>query len=442
MEADRMLNTKKIMAMVLVFTTVVSSSSCSLAKRDPEEIVAAADTIAKCVQYLDAGRLLDNIETTDYSVADAFRNKLTISDLEYDQASVKYKIAETITYDVVKDSVIMSRKDATCDVIFTRVDYQSAFDGFVGFSNAHIEQLEACDKTLSFTVPLSFNKVDGRWIATADTIGKFDELYSFLDEEFVFGPSTMDLIDTTTWMFAKNGSYENCIWIELDLWFLEDPEVNAYYVVSKDGEDIYTSEPKAVEDTLFEAPFNSELGAPMTENSCIEAGTYNIKIYREDGLLLIDESIKVTTTDEEKAPLPDGPSFTINDGSFADIESAGWWDYDSTMASDDVYCIDTKTIAFSIKLKSGAPDLYYAYYFVPGENAKASQVDYSQPEFSSNVTITKYPGGTAFFDIDYEPVTMKVGTYVLLIAADEDSLDEPYIKAVCSVIPQASDEFN
>ena len=38
--------------------------------------------------------------------------------------------------------------------------------------------------------------------------------------------------------------------------------------------------------------------------------------------------------------------------------------------------------------------------------------------------------------------TMKVGTYVLLIAADEDSLDEPYIKAVCSVIPQASDEFN
>ena len=201
-----MINTKKIISAVLAFATIVSVSACSFAKRDPEEIYSAADTFAKCVQYLDAGRLLDNVETTDYSEADAFRKKLAISELDYDQASLKYKIA-----DVVKDTAVIGRKDASCDVIFTRADYKSAFEGFVGFSSAYIEQLAVCDKTLSYTVTLNFKKVDGRWLAASDSLGKLNELYAFLDEEFVFGPSTLDLIDTANWMFTSDGNYKDTI---------------------------------------------------------------------------------------------------------------------------------------------------------------------------------------------------------------------------------------
>ena len=436
-----MIKAKKIIAAVLTLATVISASACSFVKQNSEEILASADIFAKCVSYLDGSRMLDLVDTNGLSNTEEFKEKLSMSTQDYDQASVKSTIAQTITYEVLTDTCITGRKNASVDVVFTRVDYETAIEGFVGFAPAYIEQIKACDKTVSFTVSLKYNKVDGRWVADNNCISQLSGLYSFLDAEFVFGPSTLDLVDTAVWLFGQNSKYDNTIWIELDLWFSENPEVNVYYVVSKDGQDIYTSETSSFDGLYFEAPYNSELGAPVTEEGYIEAGQYNIKIYREDGLLLADETASVTVSDTEKAPLPTGSAFKIKDGSFADIASAGWWDYDSTMASDDVYCIDTTTIAFSIKLKSGASSVYYAYYFAPGDDSKASDVDYSEVKFSNTVAPTKYIDGTAFLDIDYEPATMAVGTYVLIIAADAESIDEPYITAVCSVIAQPSYEI-
>ena len=445
-----MFNFKKIAASVLTCTMLMSTAACSLFNRvEPEEIINAADIYAKCVTFLDANRLLENTETLDYSESEAFKEKLSMSGLDYDQASVRRAIAETITYEVKQDTVVIDKTYCSCEIMFTRVDYLSAIDGLVGYSSAFLEAISSCDKTNTYNVSVYFSKVDGKWLASADSIRKFADLYSFLDYEYVFGPSTLDLVDEAMWMFSSDGTYTNTNWIELDLMFLENPEVNVYYVVSKDGTDIYTSEPASITENVFIAPFNRDLGAPLTESededaaTYIAPGSYNFKIYREDGLLLADETATVKYDgNAEPAVISGGASCQVNDSSFADVVSLGWWDYDGTMASDDVYCINTRTIAFSIEIKNRAPALYYAYYFVPGEDAKASSVNYSTPKFTSTVEATTYPNGRAFYNIDFEPAAMEVGTYVLVIAKDENSIDDPYITAVCSVMSQSSDEIN
>ena len=132
--------------------------------------------------------------------------------------------------------------------------------------------------------------------------------------------------------------------------------------------------------------------------------------------------------------------YTIEDASFASIADLGWWDYNSTMIADDTYCIDTQTLAFSIQINGYGPKLYYAYYYL-GQNAGSGSFDISEPIFDSTIDVEKYKDGTVFYNMDYSPSELQPGTYRLYIAADKDTLDNPYVIASCSVIPQTSEEF-
>ena len=434
----------RIISSVLVGFLLFSLASCYKAK--PEDIAATADTYAKCVQYLDAERILDNTEALEETQVTAFKKKLTLADYEYDQADIKSIIAQTIQYTVNNESVTVNGKSATCDVTFTRISYEDAFKNLVGLKDAHLKALNECKETFSTTLTITFNRQDdGRWIAAQDTVDKLNELYSFLDAKFDFSPDTPDLFDSTSWLFSKEGKYENTKCIELDIWFKYDPEAEFYYVVSKDNTELYKSEPEKTTDIFFRAKYDKALGAKTTSTGYINQGIYNIKIYRKDGLLMADETTTVIVNGTKPAPeitsAPKGASYSIKDPSFASIKSLGWWDYSGTLLSDGIYCINTKTLAFSIELLSDADAVYYAYYFVPGENANTKNIDYSKPVYSNTIEQFIYIDGTTFFNFDYEPAKMEVGTYVLVIAKDAFSLDKPYVTAQCKIIPQSSEEF-
>lgn len=434
----------RIISAGLTVILIFSVASCYKVK--PEDIAATADTYAKCVQYLDAERILDNTEAIDEAASEAFRKKLTLADYEYDQADIKSIIAQTIQYTVNNESVTVNGKSATCDVTFTRLKYEAAFNNLVGLKDAHLKALHECQETFSTTITITFNKQeDGRWIAATDTVAKLDELYSFLDAKFDFSPDTPDIFDSTSWLFSKDGKYENTKCIELDIWFKYDPEKEFYYTVSKDNTELYKSEPEATTDIFFRAKFDKSLGAKTTSTGYINQGIYNIKIYRKDGLLMADETTTVIVNGAKPAPeitsAPKGASYSIKDPSFASIKSLGWWDYSGTLLSDGIYCFNTKTLAFSIELLSDAKPVYYAYYFVPGENANTKNIDYSKPVYSNTIEQFIYIDGTTFFNFDYSPATIEVGTYVLVIAKDAFSLDKPYVTATCKIIPQSSEEF-
>ena len=435
---------KKIISSLLICAFVLSLASCN--KLKTEDITATAETYAKCVQYLDADRILDNTEPIDEAAAEAFRKKLTLTDDDYDQADIKSIIGQTIQYTVNSESVTGTNKNASVDVTFTRIKYEAAFNNLVGLKDAHLKALHECTETLSTKITITLNKQeDGRWLAASDTLAKFDELYSFLDAKFEFKPDTPDLFDSTSWLFGKDGNYENTKCIELDIWFKYDPEAEFYYVVSQNNTELYKSEPEKTTDIFFRAKYDKSLGAKTTSTGFINQGIYNIKIYRKDGLLMADETTTVIVYGAKGSPeitsAPKGASYSIKDPSFASIKSLGWWDYSGTLLSDGIYCSNTKTLAFSIELLSDADSVYYAYYFVPGENASTKNIDYTKPVYSNSLEQFIYIDGTTFFNFDYTPDKMEVGTYVLIICKDGMSVDKPYVTATCKIIPQSSEDF-
>ena len=436
---------KKTSSVVLILVLVACFCSCNLFAADPDEIIRAADIYSSCIRYLDADRIIENTTDVPNDLSQSLKQKLTLSDLDYDQTLVKRTIAETITYAIDSESVTTSYNSGSCDVTFSMIDYESAIGSFTGFADAYLDALNNCTDTKSYKITLDFTKVDDRWFATADCISRLDEIYAFLPTEYLFGPDTLDLFDGTSWLFSTNNSYENTKWLELDVWFTENPDVSLYYVVSKDGQELYTSEVQSFDGLYFRAPFSADLGADITELDYIDPGDYTISVYRIDGLFITEDSISVTI-DESKDPVgitefPDNAPYTINDPEFATILSIGWWDYDGTMVSDDVYSIDTNTIALSIKLNSDSPAVYYAVYFVPDLDADIWDIDYSRPVYEDTIAPEIYPEGTSYYNIDYTPETMEAGIYVFVIAADSSSTDDPYITAYCKVITQTSGEF-
>ena len=222
----------KIMAAVLICSLLFSLASC---KANPEEVTAAADTYSKCVQFLDADRILENTEAVEDTKAAALKEKLTLADKDYDQAKIKDAIAKSITYTVNSDTMVLGRNTATINVLFTRKNYDVIFNGLKGNSDAYLQALNSSVDQIVYTVMIKFQKQeDGRWLAEADTIDKLNDLYSFLDKKFEFKPDIPDLFDSTSWLFTKENRYENSKCIELDVWFKENPNLEFYYVVSKD----------------------------------------------------------------------------------------------------------------------------------------------------------------------------------------------------------------
>ena len=436
---------RRIISFVLLCALIIALTSCSLSNTDTQEIIQAADTYSKCVQYLDCEKLLQNTAGVNDNSAKLFRDRLNISGMDYDKALVCRTIAETITYQIDSQSVTFNKNKSSCKVTFSIADYDKAIGTEREESFAYVELIKNCSDRKTYDVTLDFVKTKGRWLATEESLSRLNDLYLFLDQDYLFGSNTIKQILGTSWLFSNDGAYENTTWIELDLWFNEDQSDSFYYVVAKNGKDVCKSNPLKAEGSLFRASFNKDLGAETTADSYIAAGNYSIRIYRDDDLLLTEKTIEVKV-DESKEPAviketPEGASYKINDHSFAAIGSLGWWNYDKTLVSDGVYAKDTKTIAFSIKLLSGSSGVYYAYYFVSGENADISSIDYSKPVASGTAEPRIYQDGTAFYNFDYKPDEIKIGTYFLVVASDKGSIDKPYITAACKVIDKNSKEF-
>ena len=459
-----MVTMRKFVAAIISFVLIFSMTSCSKtepqeiissksdsqevnSKSGPQDIINAVDVYAKSVQHLDGERLVNLTKGLDDRASARFKDHLDLSNLKYDDALVKRAFAESITYTIDESSIKVSGKNASCNVTFSIANPDKGPKKLVDNAEAYVQRIKDCQEKDTFTLTFAFEKDGGRWLASKDNLDLLEDLYSFLDAIYEFVPNTEKYITATSWLYSNKGNYENAYVIELDLWFDEHPEAILYYTVSKDGTELYKSNKTSFKDKLFRATFSKEQGAKTTDKGYIESGNYTIKVIRDDGHQVAEESTYVAVDDKKAPPVISktwkGPSTTISDPSFAPIASTGWWNYDKTLISDGVYAKDTKKIGFAIKLLNSAPDVYYALYFIPGENADIKDLDYSKPVSEGKVSQAIYPDGTSYYNIDYAPQTTELGMYVLFIAKDKAAIkDSPYITAKCKVIDQDSKTFN
>lgn len=449
-----MINGKKIMAAVLTCAMLASVSACTN-KGNPDDIIDAADSFAKNVAALNAGKMLKQMEEIDDDKAESIKNKLAMSDMSDDERTVKQAIAATISYEVNEDSVEFDGDEATCDVVFTMVDYADVIGDLSGSADDFTSAISDADADKEYEVTFTFVKDGDEWIVGEDSLDELSGLYSFINYELSLGAAggdILEMIQRTSWWLSDEGTYTNAEYIELDLWFTENPGIDVYYEVYQGSSLIYTSNPETFSTSYFEAVYGEEQGAALTEGK-IPAGTYGIKIYEAgNGTLLADETctVEVSSTESSASSATgDSDTYQLLNPSFANIKELGWWDYGieeadgsehGTMASEGIYCSDTETIAFSVELNEAGPAIYFAYYFIP-EGGDASAVDYANPTFAQTIESTSYQDGSIYYDIDYTPDTMAVGTYILVVAADQASVSSPYITAACQVIAQSSAEF-
>ena len=105
---------------------------------------------------------------------------------------------------------------------------------------------------------------------------------------------------------------------------------------------------------------------------------------------------RIETMDE----VASGKNYTIYDKAFEkNVESARWWDYDGTMKSQGVYYINTKTVAFSVKVDEKTTEkLYYAFYY--SKDNDFDKDDLSDPETSDTIAPSYYKDGSAYYNIE------------------------------------------
>ena len=138
----------------------------------------------------------------------------------------------------------------------------------------------------------------------------------------------------------------------------------------------------------------------------------------------------------EKMDVVDGSikkdKYAVYDEDFNDyIVEARWWDYDSTMEKPGCYNVDTETLAFSIEVNEDAEDeIYYAYYY--SKDKEFDKEDLSKPLLSDNISPVEYSDGKAFYNVECDKKIQK-GYYVVVIAANEKSINKPYIVAYAEV---------
>ena len=445
-----MIDMRKLMSAAMTGIMLVSASSCSLIntekkkEADPDDIVEIAEDFAKSVVTADADKMLKNFDDISDSKADKFREDISLEDQDEDNVYLKEYIASTMEYEVDEDSVDIDDDTATCDIYITMVNYWDATGELAGSVSELYDVLSSYDGTIKYTVALSFVCEDGEWHLADDCFDDLDKVFSYVDYEFFIADLTDKPSVSDVCWYNSNGGYVNTSYIELDVYFAEDIYANIYYVVSKDGVEIFTSDMYLVEGTIFMAWYADYL---VTDDygDYIEPGEYTFQVYTEDGQWLAEAtaSVSVSSFDYGDGLLEGvdiGEEYTIYDDSLADIDAMLWTDMSGgeKLTGDNTYYADAQDLCFWLYLNDYDETLYYAVYYLGMTTSDTVDINVYNALESGSIDPYTCPDMSKCYEFNYSSV-ITPGTYVLVIAEDADSLTDPYIVANCSVSEDTSE---
>ena len=445
-----MINAKKITSFVLIFAMMASFAACN--KVDTDAVVKKAGNFAKAVAELDSSGMLKLVDDVDKKASEKIEAKMSMSSLDSDERAVKKAIAKTIEYKVDEESLETGKKDGTVsvDIKFTMVDYAKVLGNEdLKDADSMVSAIKSSKDKKDYTVTCNLVSVKEKWMVTEDTLKNLADLYSFLDYQISFGPSSdeiVSMVDYTKWYMSNNGNYSNVDQIELDLYFKNEPGIEYYYTVRKDGSEVYRSTSTVMYSYYAEGVYGPNQQA-VTDGGYLAGGSYEITFYlADDDTVLASNTTTVKVATATPTPAPDLPmetdTYQIYDKSFADIESIEWFEYDEDAGKrleDGVYYGDVETLAFSIKVRAEGGPVYYAFYYL-GKEADVDKIDTQKPDYEDTVSTNEYTNGI-FYDIDYTPSEMKPGYYMVAVAPSKDKLDSLYILGLCQVLEQKSTDI-
>ena len=419
---------KKMVSVILTGAVLLGFTGCLDFGGGKKAVIEAAETYAANMAAADAAKLIKNSTLNKKSdEAAALTELLSDDNCTEDEAAFYKAVQNTIEYEIDEDSVSVEKGAASINIEFTLADYGKVLQN----DYKNIDELTAAIKkadttTVKFTA--EFAKEDKEWIP--DNVGskKFMKLYDYRNAEIDFALSAdmiADLIDRNMSSFfwlSDDEKYIDTFFIEYDYYFesevydYEDRGEILYFILTKDGEKIYTGP-----DFVFGSSTNyicrvdgDLIGLDMLDT--FESGEYTIELYYrgDDGDQLIDSN-SVTV---EKTVLPtmtngsgsgvdyldgEGEYFAFNDANFRSyVINAKWFDYDGYKIDDVTYSSDVETIAFSLEVVPTCDiTVDYCYYYTDSEDSNAISEALMNPVYNNTVSPTTYTNGT-FYDIDYQ----------------------------------------
>ena len=341
---------RTVLSVTVASSMILSMASCSLFDKAKEQILEAADAYADNMCKPAISKIIKATNDDIEEDADLWTEALTFSagDLyDADQAAALQAIADTLSYEVVEDSVEGSTKDGegSVDVVFTIADWQSVLENDEAMTDvdsfiAAIGEAE----TNEIETTIEFELEDEEWLGS-NYEDVFNDVYEFISADISFVPPLIDHVEGTTWFFDDydtDGQYTNTSVIDLDINFDSDISysdfADIHYEVEHNGAVVYTSELGEREGYLR----TSFDGAPLDETgNYLEAGTYDIIFYDVAGTELARGTATVLVEEAD----PNGVSFT-------------WWFSDD---GNGTYH-DTTRIDLDINLGSSSlssSDVYY-----------------------------------------------------------------------------------
>ena len=294
---------------VFLVLIVLSASLCGCYdKKSCDEILRSADKLSKSLLDGDADTLIDmSDEKHDKVSTHSYLSKLDYQEsFGEDKLRVVNYIHDSITYRIDRGSVDASEYEGSgsVDVYFSMIDYESVLNDPDNRQDYAVmmRTLRLQDERKEFRVTYSFVYEEGEW--KLSNLGDvYSPVYAFLDVDVSIPRSIDGAVTGGYWCFCEphtNDLYENTTEIDLDLQIdTSEGQVDTsgvYYVVSKNGETLYTSDPGCTEGI-----YGIEQEARMNNHGYMVPGEYLIAFFNEDDELLYYDTAVVTVYKEDPA---------------------------------------------------------------------------------------------------------------------------------------------
>lgn len=275
--------TSKTIAAALAGAMAVTCASCSMLPGDgakTEDIVDAADSFAKALASCDAGKIAKQTNEGK-DVAEDLEELFGSEDYTEEQNKIADAIADTIEYEIDEDSVEIKKDEASVDVTFTMVDYESVLDGEFKNVDEAVDALKDCDDTCEVEITFEFEKDEDDWLVSNFGDKKYTELYWFYGLDVSFAP---DLVIEDSSIIGEYNYIYTVVTFTEDI---SDYADGFTFDVYLDGELYYGNmTPEIDEQYLF---------CDLTLDGPLDSGNYTITVCYNDEEI-VSESVDIDNT--------------------------------------------------------------------------------------------------------------------------------------------------
>lgn len=427
---------RKALSLLLVCSMLFLFCSCSsFSKKD---VMAAANEVAGNIENFNAEKLIEmSTLNKNGDRADELRKGLGGEYLDENTLKFCTAIRNTISYKILEDTFSAKGNEASVDIEFSLADYNSLLKKDFNDIDELVSAVKKSGDTVTVTYNAKFVKVDGQWLLDNLMSSGFREIFAFMDADIgILAVDLAKIVNTAAcnWSGASDGVYNNTRKLSLTVEFLSDVTklkgkgVKMTYTVSKNGKDVWKSEPVELgTKTKLQLDYGPDQDANVEMSSnYIAPGSYKFTLAADNGTVLYTSTVttKVTIKETTVTTGTSAKGYIFYEYDFSRrVKLAEWVPVDDKRVNAVSYGSDATRIQFQMKMDpSTTGSLYFAFFYASSyADALKIKVKTDKPSVSGVAKPIVNDQGT-FFALGLKTTkSFSPGIYILAMFSEDKS---------------------